>query len=152
MPETTIRPSWKPILALFAFVVVLNIAILIGLMVIYDPRPAPNWPSLAALALFLWPLSKLPGRWFTKTTVTGDKLYFETGALSKQTRIIQIHKIQDVRVHQSIYQRIVGLGDLSIETAGETSRLTISGIDRPRALAEQLLALVNNDPGRPHAV
>jgi uncharacterized membrane protein YdbT with pleckstrin-like domain len=72
-------------------------------------------------------------------TISGDKLRFELGMLSKTTRTIQISKIQDVTVIQSLAQRLIGVGTLSIETAGETSRLTISNIDAPRAVAEELL-------------
>jgi hypothetical protein len=31
------------------------------------------------------------------------------------------------------------MGDISIETAGESSRLTMSGIDRPQVVADQIL-------------
>ena len=69
----------------------------------------------------------------------GDKLRYEIGILSKTTRTIQISKIQDVTVIQSLGQRLIGVGTLSIETAGETSRLTIANIDEPRVVAEELL-------------
>ena len=53
---------------------------------------------------------------------------------SKTTRNIQISKIQDVRVDQSVSQRIFNVGDLSIETAGESSRLTVHNVDNPQGL------------------
>jgi uncharacterized membrane protein YdbT with pleckstrin-like domain len=121
------------------------------------PLRIPTAQTAAALAadlaslLILWPLSKALRRQFTKMAIEGEKLYYETGGLTKQTRIIQIPKIQDVRVHQSLGQRMFGVGDLSIETAGEASRLTIGNIDQPRALAEQILELANREQhGTPH--
>jgi len=53
-------------------------------------------------------------------------------------RIIQLSKVQDVRVIQSFGQRIFGVGDISIETAGENSRLVVANLDGPRELAEQI--------------
>jgi uncharacterized membrane protein YdbT with pleckstrin-like domain len=57
---------------------------------------------------------------------------------SKSTRIIQLPKVQDVRVVQSFMQRILGVGDISIETAGENSRLVVENLDQPQRLAEQI--------------
>ena len=36
-------------------------------------------------------------------------------------------------------QRMFGVGNLSIETAGEASRLTIVDVDNPQALADEIL-------------
>ena len=72
-------------------------------------------------------------------TLSGDKLRYESGFLSKTTRSIQLSKIQDVRVDQSIAQRMLGAGDISIETAGETSRLTMHNVDRPQEVADYVM-------------
>ena len=72
-------------------------------------------------------------------TMVGDKLRYETGMLSKATRTIQLSKVQDVTVRQSVAQRMGGVGDLSIETAGETSRLTFPNIDGPQAIADKII-------------
>jgi uncharacterized membrane protein YdbT with pleckstrin-like domain len=76
---------------------------------------------------------------FTILEVVGERLKYETGIFGKTTRSIPLLKVQDVTVRQTFWQRLMGLGDLSIETAGETSRLTIQEIRSPRALAERLL-------------
>jgi uncharacterized membrane protein YdbT with pleckstrin-like domain len=58
---------------------------------------------------------------------------------AKTTRNIQISKIQDVRVDQRMSQRMCNVGDISIETAGESSRLTVHNVDAPQALADEIL-------------
>ena len=78
-------------------------------------------------------------RQFTKTTVSGDRLRYEAGTFSKSTRTIQLSKLQDVRVDQNLMQRMFGVGDLSLETSGETSRLTIENVDSPQNVADELL-------------
>lgn len=143
MADSVIRPSSKFIQAGFAIVAVLVVAALIVHYHYLDAQGQPPWlPAIAAL-LLLWPISRAIRRRFTTVTISAEKLYFESGALSKQTRIIQTPKIQDVRVHQTLGQRMLGIGDLAIETAGEASRLTINNIDQPRALAERILELAN---------
>ena len=143
MAATVIRPSFKFIQLGFIAVIALVIGAAVVHYIYLRPQQQVPWlPAVAAL-LILWPLSKALGRRFTKIQIEAERLYYEQGALSKQTRIIQVHKIQEVRVHQSLGQRLFGVGDLSIETAGEASRLTISNIDQPRAVAEHILALAN---------
>jgi uncharacterized membrane protein YdbT with pleckstrin-like domain len=75
-----------------------------------------------------------------KVTITGDKLRYESGLLSKTTRNIQLSKVQDVRVDQSLGQRMMGVGDISIETSGEASRLEVDNIDEPQAVADEIIA------------
>ena len=71
--------------------------------------------------------------------ITGDRLRYETGVTSKITRNIQLSKVQDVRVDQRLMQRIWNVGNLSIETAGEASRLTIPNVDHPQSLADEIM-------------
>jgi uncharacterized membrane protein YdbT with pleckstrin-like domain len=42
-------------------------------------------------------------------------------------------------VDQRLAQRMFDVGDLSIETAGEASRLTIANVDSPQALADEIM-------------
>lgn len=74
-----------------------------------------------------------------RITVTDTNLRCETGIFSKSTRLIQLSKLQDVRVDQSALQRIFNVGSLSLETAGESSRFEIDNIDAPHSVAEMLL-------------
>jgi uncharacterized membrane protein YdbT with pleckstrin-like domain len=100
---------------------------------------APWWSPLVLCILLLWAATRHIKRLSMKLTVSPDKLRFETGILSKSTRTIQLGKVQDVRVDQSLKQRMVGVGTLSIETAGEASRLVIHDIDRPQPLADEIM-------------
>jgi uncharacterized membrane protein YdbT with pleckstrin-like domain len=104
------------------------------------PRDQPPWlPAVAALLLIV-PIRRHIARQTVKVTITGDKLRYEAGLLSKTTRTIQLSKVQDVRVEQSLGQRILRVGDISIETSGETSRLEVDNIDQPQAVADEIIA------------
>ena len=142
MEELVIRPSMKFIK--LGYLVV--IALIAGAAIAQNhwqeslPPELPSWliPALCAL-LLLWPVSRHFRQRFTKMTMAGDKLRYETGMLSKSTRTIQLSKVQDVTVRQSLSQRMAGIGDLSIETAGESSRLTFPNIDGPQAIADRVI-------------
>jgi len=76
-----------------------------------------------------------------KLTILDDRLRYETGVLSKSTRTMELSKIQDVRVDQKLGQRMLDIGDLSLETAGESSRIVMRSIDNPHAAADKILEL-----------
>ena len=142
MEELVIRPTTKFIKIGYAVVGVLLLASIIVQNLFKEALPptVPFWliPGLFAL-LVLSPASRHWTQRFTKMTMVGDKLRYETGILSKATRTIQLSKVQDVTVRQSVAQRMAGVGDLSIETAGESSRLTFPHIDRPQAIADMII-------------
>jgi len=147
MEELVIRPTTKFIKIAYALVIVLLLAGVIAQSQFKDSLPPglPSWviPGIVAL-LLLWPASRHWAQRFTKMTMVGDKLRYEVGMLSKATRTIQLSKVQDVTVRQSLPQRIAGVGDLTIETAGEASRLTLPNIDAAQSVADRIIEASHN--------
>jgi uncharacterized membrane protein YdbT with pleckstrin-like domain len=86
-----------------------------------------------------------------KLEIFGDRVRFEAGFLSKTTRTMELAKVQDVRVDQTLGQRIIGVGDLSFETAGESSRIVMRSIDRPQQAADHILELARTQRLHPNA-
>jgi uncharacterized membrane protein YdbT with pleckstrin-like domain len=144
-----IRPTMKFIKLGYALVLLIIVAAVIGFSMIpadseWKDRP---WILVLPILLLIWPVRRHAQRQFTKATISGDKLRYEVGAFGKTTRNISLPKVQDVRVDQSGTQRMFGIGNLSIETAGEASRLTIRNIDKPQAVADQVLAASHGATG-----
>ena len=141
MSDIVIRPSMKFIKAGYVCaLLVVGAAIFVHYKYLVHQYPDQKYPYLpiVSLLVLLWPIKRHLQRQTVKLTLAGDKLRFDTGLASKSMRIIQLPKVQDVRVLQSFGQRIFGVGDISIETAGENSRLVVENLDRPRELAEQI--------------
>jgi len=78
-------------------------------------------------------------RRMTKITISSDRLHYETGLLSKVTRTVELIKVQDVRVSQTVSQRLFNIGDVSLETAGSSSRIVIDSVDGPQAVANHIM-------------
>jgi membrane protein YdbS with pleckstrin-like domain len=140
-----VRQSLKGVLTAYALVVILAAAIAAYWYSASDssvPAEIPLWaPMLAPAALlFLTGIRHLRRR-TTSLDVDGDRLRYESGLFSKTSRIMELAKVQDVRFDQTFGQRILNTGDLSLETAGETSRIVMSSIDRPKEVAEHILEL-----------
>jgi uncharacterized membrane protein YdbT with pleckstrin-like domain len=139
MESRVVRPSLKTVLFWYALA-----AIVFALGVfIYNQYPwfedKPAWLMGIPALLFIVPIRKHILTRLMKLTLGGDRLTLETGVFSKYTRTIDVVKVQDVTVRQTLLQRMIGIGDLSLETAGESGMMTIAGIDSPRAVAETIL-------------
>lgn len=138
MPDIVIRPSMKFIKAGYVCaLLVVCAAVIVHFKYIADQYPRPYLP-IASVLILLWPMKRHLQRQNITLTIAGDKVRYETGLVSKSMRIIQLPKVQDVRTAQSIGQRMFNVGDISIETAGENSRLVVHNLDRPRELAEKI--------------
>jgi len=146
MSDIVIRPSLKFIKAGYAATfLVIAAAVFVHYKYLTDRMDIP-WLPLASLLLLIWPIKRHIRRQTVKLTIAGEKIRYETGLMSKSTRLIQLPKVQDVRVLQSVGQRLFGVGDLSIETAGENSRLVVENLDSPQQLAEQITDLAGHAP------
>ena len=140
MSDRIIRPSMKQIRVWYAVAVAVIVVAFVVQGKYLTPKDQPPWLPVAALLVLLIPLRRHIRRQTVRVTLTGDKLRYESGLLSKTTRNIQLSKVQDVRVDQSLGQRMLGVGDISIETSGESSRLEVDNIDQPQAVADEIIA------------
>ncbi|HSR06337.1 MAG TPA: PH domain-containing protein [Bryobacteraceae bacterium] len=136
-----LRTSIKIIQIGYLLCVVLAIGIAVYLLWIHN-QDQLMWALLAlpALGLIILAVRHMRRR-LIKLTILDDRLRYETGVLSKSTRTMELTKIQDVRVDQTLGQRMLDTGNLSLETAGESSRIVMRSIDNPHAAADRILEL-----------
>jgi len=136
--DLTIQPTAKFLRAGTILATVIFLGLEIAYLVQWKDQVG-RWVMVAPPLILLWPLARWIKRGLTKATITGDRLRYESGFPSKSTRTIQLNKVQDVRVDQRMSQRVFGVGDISIETAGEASRLTLHNVDDPQGLADEIM-------------
>ena len=78
-------------------------------------------------------------RWMTTHFVlTTERLIFRSGIVAKFGREIPLERINDVTFTQSLFERLIGIGDLLIESAGEHGQSTFSDIRDPEAVQLQI--------------
>ena len=74
-------------------------------------------------------------------TLTTHKLEIQQGILSTTVRNIPLSKVQDVTVTAGIVDRMLGIGDVTIDNASEgLGRVIIKGVRDPKRYADLLLA------------
>ena len=66
--------------------------------------------------------------------VTDRRILHKIGVFAHETRQCPLDRIQDVTVDQSFWGRLLGYGDLGIETASEKGQILFPTIEHPEAL------------------
>jgi membrane protein YdbS with pleckstrin-like domain len=93
-----------------------------------------------ALGLLLIPAYKHLRRNMIRYTLTDSKIETDYGLIARTTRNIPLAKIQDVTVSASIWQRLLGFGDVVVDNASELGGTTVfHNINNPRHYADLIL-------------
>lgn len=132
-----LRPHWwflsGPIAA-----VVLTVALTIFVAAIGAASAFPIAALVLVLGAVLW-LSVRLLRWTTTNfVVTTDRLIFRTGVLSKHGREIPLERVNDITFHASLFERMIGAGDLVIESAGERGQQMFTDIPHPMQVQNEV--------------
>lgn len=136
MSDFVIRPSTKLVKPFYTFAFFL----VCGVFFINNNRETPiQWLWIAPGLVVARTLIRHIRLRFTKLTVANGSLRYQTGMVSRATRTLDLSKVQDIRVEQSFIQRMIGIGTLSLETAGETGGLTMRDVDHPQRVADTIL-------------
>ncbi|HEX5950324.1 MAG TPA: PH domain-containing protein [Actinomycetota bacterium] len=131
-----LRPHW------IALVVpgLVTLLVVVGdmLALAYAPdegagRSVVIWGALllGLLILVLYPLRAFIA-WVTSNfAVTTDRIIHREGFIAKRSMEIPLEAINDVRFQQSILERVVGAGDLIIQSASEYGRNVFANVRNP---------------------
>jgi uncharacterized membrane protein YdbT with pleckstrin-like domain len=131
----------KPFGTLLAFLMVIGG---LTLAVLYGQRPLPELGGLPGgiigIALFVLGLVLLLS-WFIATkadqlVIKEDEIVWTHGLLSKQYTEIGMGSVRTVRISQSLFQRILGAGDLTVYTAGDDPEVTVRGLPEPHRIRD----------------
>jgi uncharacterized membrane protein YdbT with pleckstrin-like domain len=138
MEDRTVRPSMKTVWTAYVAAVIIVLA---GIWAWFKYEPdGPVWVPAFLLIVLIPPIRMHLSRRMITMRFHDDHLTIESGFLSRTRRTMDMAKIQDVTVRQTFGQRILGVGDLMLESAGEAGAMAIANLDNPRAIADQILA------------
>lgn len=93
---------------------------------------------VALLAGAVW-LTLVYTRWATTNfVVTSERLIYRSGVLAKNGIEIPLDRVNNVIFRQSLFERVMGAGDLVIESAGESGRQSFSDVRKPMAVQHEI--------------
>lgn len=95
-----------------------------------------TWVLLAGgVVLFIvYPLRHFISWVTSHFVVTNERVIHRQGLVAKSSMEVPLDRINDVRFNQSVFERMVGAGDLLIESAGERGQNVFSDIRHPEAV------------------
>jgi uncharacterized membrane protein YdbT with pleckstrin-like domain len=142
-----LKPHWwffAP--QILAFVGLLVVA---ALVVIFTP-PSPVQLVVAAVAVawLVWFLARYLVWRSTNFFITTDRLINRTGLIRRQGIEIPLERVNTVFFSQTIFERMMGMGDLAIESAGEQGSQTIDNIARPLRVQNEIYRQMEGNENR----
>ena len=123
-----LHPHWwfftKPVVAV--------VATAVGAIALRNVNDALLLLLLALVGLSLFWLAIRYARWSTtNVVVTTDRLIHREGVLGKRGKEIPLERLNDIAVSQTFFERIIGAGDVTIESGGEQGQQVFTDIRKP---------------------
>lgn len=73
-------------------------------------------------------------------SLTDNTIEIDRGLISRSTQNIPLRRIQDVTVTSTLFQRMMGYGDITIDNASEEGgKVVLDNVDQPRKYADLIL-------------
>src|SRR4029450_10437970 len=133
------RPPWLPLVVPAR--IPRGVVVAVGAAWVVVPAGELQQPAQLAVGVIgvLVLLVTVAGRvlrWSTTHFVlTTERLIFRSGLVAKFGREIPLERINDVTFSQSLFERLIGAGDLLVESAGEHGQSSFSNIRDPADVA-----------------
>ncbi len=140
-----LRPHWVALVG----PILVTLLVIAGWVValVYAPddgsgRTAVLWGALAiGVLVFLWYPLRAFVAWATSNfAVTTDRIIHREGFIAKRTMEIPLEAINDIRFQQSVFERIVGAGDIIVQSASEFGRNVFANIPDPEGVQRTIYA------------
>ncbi len=147
-----LHPHWwffsRPVAAL-AGSIVLGI---VSLVVFDDGSNGRKVLGVVALVALLVSIVWVVWRYLTWMTtnfvITSDRLIFRRGVLAKSGIEIPLERVNNVNFSQSIFERMIGAGDLLIESGGEDGQQRFTDIRHPEKVQNLIHAQMEGNEQR----
>lgn len=138
------RPNWS----LLAGPVALGVLVIAGLaaaLILWSKMPL--WVGAVIGVAFLVDIGYVLSRYIvwrtTQLVVTTHRVIYRKGVFRRSGREIPIDRVQDVSFSQSIFERMVGAGSLTVESAGEHGQEPFPDVAHPEKLQSTINRLLD---------
>lgn len=145
-----LRPHWLA-LALPSLGLVAAIAVSLAVVLAVE-GDLGRVLSIVALVLLvvavIWFVVRLLGWLNTNFVLTSDRIITRRGVLTKSGIEIPLERINTVFFNQRLFERMVGAGDLAIESAGERGTETFENIRKPAVVQREVYVQMEDNENR----
>jgi uncharacterized membrane protein YdbT with pleckstrin-like domain len=131
------HPSWRAILGFYLKGIV--IAAVVGAIA---KLLGASSAAVFGIVLVIIALTVLVGfvkRVTTTYTITNRRLNIKRGLISREVQETRLERVQNVNYNQSLYQRVMQIGDVDFDTAGTGDyEFVFSGVADPEEVVQRV--------------
>jgi uncharacterized membrane protein YdbT with pleckstrin-like domain len=103
------------------------------------------WVLIAAIVLSaIWLVIRYLKWATTNFVITSDRVVFRHGVIAKSGIEIPLDRVNNVNFNQGIFERMIGAGDLLIESGGEDGQQRFTDVRRPERVQQVIHAQIND--------
>jgi uncharacterized membrane protein YdbT with pleckstrin-like domain len=144
-----LHPHWwslaGPVAALLA-AIALGIFVIVG---VDDPHQIVSiGTGVLVLVALGWFVLRYLAWVTTNFVVTTDRLIYRNGVLTKTGIEIPLDRVNTVFFSQRLFERLLGAGDLVIESAGEQGRQEFTDVRKPSAVQNEIYKQIEANENR----
>jgi len=134
------RASWKSIIPTLLLWLVVTLIVTIGIQVIFHRAPATLTALALCVALLLFLLARAAWRiWSRSYRLTTQRLFIRRGILTQTVDQTELLRIDDVRMRQTLIQRLLGIGQVEVISSDRSdSALVLRDILTPETVSEHI--------------
>lgn len=134
-----LRPHWW----YFSKHIVTGVPLFILLILLFqvhgNARKYSAWVYIVLLVVWALWLAREYLQWrFTYFGVTDQRVVFRTGMLAKHGVEIPLERINNINFNQNIWNRVIGAGDLEIESAGREGQTKFDNVRHPDGVQQEI--------------
>ena len=137
-----VRPHWKYLAGPIFAVAVVVVGSVVALV-----EDVPHWAEIALAVLLVLCLVWLLGRYIkwvtTSFVVTTERLIMRKGVLRRTVREILLDRLTDITYNQTLLDRIMGCGNILLESPGRDSPETFPDLPHPVRIQNEIYRLIN---------
>src|SRR5680860_1481622 len=98
-----------------------------------------GWLFVIAFLVFaVWAIVKYLAWTYTHFVVTDHRVISRSGIVSKRGTEIPLERVNNIEFRQSLFLRVIGAGDLFIESAGKEGQSHFDNVRHPDAVQQEI--------------
>jgi uncharacterized membrane protein YdbT with pleckstrin-like domain len=98
-----------------------------------------------ALVWAVWLLYKFLQWSRTYFVVTDQRVIYRTGVLARHGVEIPLERVNNINFHQGVWERVIGAGDLEIQSAGEQGTTLFENVRHPDGVQQEVYRQMETD-------
>ena len=142
---TFVKPSLAIVVSFVAWIKIHDIAEAMAGSARKLIETSALWLTLAALLFTVLWLAKVALKWSrTHFVLTSQRVIFRSGVIARVGIEIPLYRVNNINFHQSIFERMIGAGDLLIESGGEDGMQVFDNVRDPEQVQSFIQRAMHN--------